>query len=150
LALRLLIAAVFLAACGSPADPSSEPVSPAQHATPLVRCEAVQARRLAGDPVTLVAAFESTALELAAWHESGLMPGGGHAGAGQSPLRSHPPDESIASCYFDGSFTYRGTLPHRGTPPVFERMLFLVDGTGDLLEELGGTKKLLPLVRPAA
>jgi hypothetical protein len=33
---------------------------------------------------------------------------------------------------------------------VFERMLFLVDGTGDLLEELGGTKKLLPLVRPAA
>jgi hypothetical protein len=100
--------------------------------------------------VQLVAAFESTALEVAAWHESGLIPGGGRAGVGQSPLRSHPPDESIASCYFDGSFTYRGHLPHGGAPPIFERMLFLIDASGNLFEEHGGTKKLFPLVRPAA
>lgn len=98
----------------------------------------------------LVVAFESTALEIAAWDESGLVPGGGRAGAGQSPLRSYPAAESIASCYFDGSFTYRGHLPAGGTPPVFERMLFLVDGAGQILQESGGTKKLYPLVRPAA
>jgi hypothetical protein len=118
--------------------------------TPQSRCEALQARRLAGDPVQLVAAFESTSLEIAAWQESGLVPGGGRAGAGQSPLRSYPPAQSIASCYFDGTFTFRGPLPQGATPPVFERMLFLVDGAGQIIQEAGGTKQLFPLVRPAA
>lgn len=143
---------VALAACGTAGDlgAGTGPVAPAQPITPQSRCEALQARRLSGDSLQLVAAFESTALEIAAWHESGLMPGGGHAGPGQSPLRSHAPDESIASCYFDGSFRYRGHVPYGATPPVFERMLFLVDSTGYLFEEHGGTKKLFPLVRPAA
>jgi hypothetical protein len=138
-----------LAGCRTAGDVGTGPLVSAQPATPQTRCEALQARRLAGDSVQLVAAFESTALEIAAWHEGGLMPGGGHAGAGQSPLRAHPPGESIASCYFDGAFTYRGHLPHRGTPPAFERMLFLVDSTGDVFEEHGGARVLFPLVRPA-
>jgi hypothetical protein len=100
--------------------------------------------------VTLVASFDSTALEVAAWQESGLVPGGGRAGAGQSPLRSYPPAASIASCYFDGTITFRGPLPPGASPPVFERMLILVDGTGGIIQETGGTKKLMPLVRPAA
>jgi hypothetical protein len=118
-------------------------------ATPQSRCEAVQAQRLAGDSVRLVAVFESTALEIAAWQESGLVPGGGRAGAGQSPLRSYA-GQSIASCYFDGTFTFRGPLPQGATPPAFERMLILVDGAGQIISESGGTKKLYPLVRPAA
>ena len=115
-----------------------------------MRCDALQARRLSGDHVQLMAVFESTALEIAAWQESGLIPGGGHAGAGQSPLRSYPPSESIVSCYFDGTFTYRGPLPEGAAPPVFERMLFLVDRAGQVIQESGGTKKLYPLVRPVA
>jgi len=144
----LALSVLFVPACGHAADPSAAPLT--QQATPQARCEAVQAQRLAGDQVTLVASFESTALEIAAWQESGRIPGGSHAGIGQSPLRSFPPGETIASCYFDGTFTFRWPLPQGATPPVFERMLFLVDGTGQIIQEAGGTKKLYPLVRPAA
>ena len=147
-AAALLIPAIALATCATAADRS--PVPLAQQAAPAVRCEALQAQRLSGDRVQLVAAFESTAFEIAAWQESGLIPRGGRAGAGQSPLRSYPPAESIASRYFDGTFTFRGPLPQGATPPVFERMLFLVDGAGQIIQESGGTKKLYPLVRPAA
>ncbi len=145
----LFLSAVALAGCGTAAD-QPEAAALAQQATPATRCEALQARRLSADHVQLVAAFESTALEIAAWQESGLIPGGSHAGAGQSPVRSYPPAERIASCYFDGTFTFRGPLPEGATPPVFERMLLLVDGAGQIIQESGGTKKLWPLVRPAA
>jgi len=98
----------------------------------------------------LVAVFESTALEIAAWQESGLILGGGHAGAGMSPLRSHPPGESIASCYFDGTITVTGPLPEGARPPVLERMLLILDSSGGFLQEVGGPRKTFPLVRPAA
>ena len=152
----------FAVACGSAPSGSAQstPIAQsgaqsvgivaAQHATPQARCEAVQSGPLAGDSVQLVAVFESTALEIAVWQESGRVPGGGRAGSGQSPLRSYPQNESIASCYFDGTFTFRWPLPQGATPPVFERMLILVDGAGQIISESGGTKSLYPLVRPAA
>jgi len=149
----LLVLAVTLFACGGAADWPSERVAIAQPATPMLpeRCEALRARALGSDPVQLVAVFESTAVEIANWQENGMFsPGGSHAGPGQSPLRSHPGDESIVSCYFDGTFTFRWAIPEGATPPVFERMLFLVDSSGHAIQEFGGTKKLLPLVRPAA
>ena len=145
----MLFVAVAVGACGSVSDGPLETAG-TQQLTPAARCEAALAGLRPSDHAQLVAVFESSALEIAAWQESGLIPGGGHAGAGQSPLRSHPPGESIASCYFDGTITVRGPLPEGATPPVFERMLLILDGSGGLLQELGGPKKLFPLVRPAA
>jgi hypothetical protein len=104
----------------------------------------------------LVAVFESTALEVAAWHESGLMPGHARAGKGMSPLRTHAPDESVASCYYDANFVFRGPrpAPMPGAPPApdetFERLLLVIDSAGNALESHGGSKEILPLVRPAA
>jgi hypothetical protein len=104
----------------------------------------------------LVAVFESTALEIAAWQESGLMPGHARAGQGLSPMRSHAISESVASCYFDGTFTWRGPMPapQPGTPSAapdtFERLLLIIDSTGNGIGSLGGSKAMLPLVRPAA
>lgn len=116
---------------------------------PAARCEALRNGRLAGDQVQLVAVYESTALEIALWQESGMGNSGSRAGPGMSPVRSRPAREIIVSCYFDGVFTYRGHLPAGGKPPVFERMQFLFDGAGNLFQERGGTRALLPLVRPA-
>ena len=82
--------------------------------------------------------------------ESGRIPGGGRAGTGQAPTRSLSPSESIASCYFDGTFTFRDPLPKGAPPPQFERMLFLVDSAGRVRAVMGGTRQLFPLVRPAA
>jgi hypothetical protein len=113
------------------------------------RCEAFRQSELAGDPVTLVAAYESTALEISEWLESGKIPGGGRAGAGKAPTRSLPLTLIIASCYFDGSFTFRGPLPRGAEPPHAERMLFLLDGAGSPIASIGGTRQLYPLVRPA-
>ena len=113
------------------------------------RCEALLGGRLAGDQVTLVAAYESTGTEIALWMESGLIPGGGRAGPDQVLTRSLPAGQTIASCYFDGVFTFRGPLPEGAVPPRLERMLFLVDPAGIVLAEMGGTRQLYPLVRPA-
>src|SRR5688500_12300392 len=123
--------------------PATTPVSPD------ARCEALRSGRLAGDHVQLAAVYESTALEIALWHESGMGNGGSRAGLGMSPARSRPAGDIFVSCYFDGVFTYRGHLPAGGRPPVFERMHFLVDGAGNLFQERGGSTALLPLVRPA-
>lgn len=117
--------------------------------SPTARCESLLNGRLAGDRVQLVAVYESSAMEIALWEESGMGTGGSRAGPGMSSLRSRPPGETIVSCFFDGVFTYRGHLPAGGNPPVFERMHFLVDGAGNLFHERGGTKAHLPLVRPA-
>jgi hypothetical protein len=106
--------------------------------------------------VVLVAAFESTAEEVALWEENGLTPGPGGGRAGPSPFRSYAPDESIASCYYDGTFVFRGPIPERlpgapsSSPPTFEGMLFLLDASGKIVGEHGGTKSRLPLVRPTA
>jgi hypothetical protein len=117
--------------------------------SPVARCEALLNGPLAGDQVQLVAVYESSALEIALWHESGMGSDGSRAGSGMSPMRSHPPGETIVSCYFDGVFTYRGHLPQGGKPPVFERMQFLFDGAGNPFQQRGGSKAHLPLVRPA-
>ena len=103
----------------------------------------------AGDAVTLVAAYESTGTEIALWMESGRIPGGGRAGPGQVLTRSLPVGQTIASCYFDGTFTFRGPLPKDAVPPRLERMLFLLDPAEMVLAEMGGTRQLYPLVRPA-
>jgi hypothetical protein len=47
--------------------------------------------------------------------------------------------------------TLRGMpIPSGAVPPVFERLLFLVDKDGLELQVSGGTKTLYPLVRPSA
>lgn len=116
----------------------------------LGQCERIQQTRLAGQPAELVAVFESTALEVAAWQESGLVPGGGRAGQGMSPLRSRQSTEVITSCYFDGTITLRMPVPQGGVPPVFERVLFVIDASGMELQVSGGTKSVVALIRPSA
>src|SRR3989440_5960324 len=84
-AVALMGPTLLLAGCGSVADlPAASPLPPPKA---QARCEAALAELRPSDHAQLVAVFESTALEIAAWQESGLIPGGGHAGAGMSPLR---------------------------------------------------------------
>jgi hypothetical protein len=137
----------WLASCGP--QPFSATAVATSAVSPHALCETLLGGRLAGDQVRLVAVYESTAHEIALWHETGMGTGGSHAGPGMSPMRSHPPGETVVSCYFDGVFTYRGHLPQGANPPVFERMQFLFDGAGNLFQERGGSKAHLPLVRPA-
>jgi hypothetical protein len=146
----LLVLVGVLTACGrSQAGTPTTVSSVGQPPSALSRCEAFRQSEFAGDSFTLVAAYESTALEISEWMESGKIPGGGRAGAGQAPTRSLPTTQVIASCYFDGSFTFRGPLPPGAEPPHAERMLFLLDGAGPAIASMGGTRQLYPLVRPA-
>ncbi len=153
-AVALAGSALVLAACGTVADQAQAPV--AQPLTPQARCEAALAQMPSSDRAVLVMVFESTALEVAAWNESGLMPGHNRAGNGMSPFRKHPIDESVASCYYDGAFVFRGPRPApmpgapSAPPEISERLLLIIDSAGDAIEGLGGSKEYLPLVRPGA
>ena len=140
----------LLTSCGQPrAETLTTIDSVAPPTSASSRCDALLRGRLAGDQVTLVAAYESTGTEIALWMESGRIPGGGRAGPGQVLTRSLPAGKTIASCYFDGTFTFRGPLPKGAVAPDLERMLFLIDPAGVVLAEMGGTRQLYPLVRPA-
>jgi len=154
-AVALIGPTLVLATCGSVADLPPD-IAAAQPPTPQARCDAALAQMPISDHPRLVAVFESTALEVAAWHESGLMPGHARAGKGMSPLRKHSPDESIASCYYDGTFVFRGPIPPpmpgapSASPRIFERLLLVIDSSGDAIESHGGSKESLPLIRTAA
>jgi hypothetical protein len=150
LAIVLFGTLALLTSCGRPEAETPTTIDPvALPRTVSSRCESLLLGRLAGDQVTLVAAYESTGTEIALWMESGRVPGGGRAGPGQVLTRSLPAGETIASCYFDGTFTFRGPVPKGAVPPRPERMLFLIDPAGVVLAEMGGTRQLYPLVRPA-
>src|SRR2546430_6019098 len=73
-AVALIGPTLVLATCGSVADLPPD-IAAAQPQTPEARCDAALAQMPISDHPRLVAVFESTALEVAAWHESGLMPG---------------------------------------------------------------------------
>jgi hypothetical protein len=95
-----------------------------------------------GDRATLVAAFSVTAPLMAAWQERWPEPGpsGPHVAAGTSAYRTHPADEVLSVCWFDGAFVHfglgAGPAGLTGTPstpqplPVYERMVAIVDPTG--------------------
>jgi hypothetical protein len=119
-------------------------------ATPS-RCDTARLHELPGATATLVASFQNTAAELAAWDESGGVSGGSHAGLGMSPARALPPTAAIFSCYFDGPITLTNSHPPQGgSPPTVARVLLIVDEAGSTREVRGGTKESLPLASLAA
>jgi len=101
-----------------------------------------------GSAARLVATFQITAADLAAWDEN---PAGSHAGPGMSPARSMSVSAAIFACYFDGPITLTNAHPPQGgSPPTVARVLVIVDESGGTLEVRGGTEQSLPLVRPSA
>jgi hypothetical protein len=115
------------------------------------RCDTALLRALPGETARLVASFENTAAELAAWDESGGPSGGSRAGPGMSPARALPPTAPIFTCYFDGPVTLTiAHPPQGGSPPTAARVLLVLDESGTILEVRGGTKESLPLVSLAA
>jgi hypothetical protein len=131
---------VALAACG---DLGSTTVGAA-----LSPCASAQRDAIYLRTARLVATFELTAAELAAWDESPAM--GSHAGPGMSPARSLDPAARLFACYFDGDITFSGPLPPGASPPIAERALLIVGAQGGVVETRGGTIVGLPLGRPTA
>jgi hypothetical protein len=109
-------------------------------------CESAQLHELRGGTARLVATFQITPADLAAWDENPPL-GGSRAGPGLSPARSMSPSAVIFACYFDGPVTLTNAHPPRGgSPPTVARVLVIVDEAGSTLEVRGGTKESLPLV----
>ena len=88
-------------------------------------------------PVTVAAAFDSSAKAIATWQETPTTPGGPHVVV--SPWRAHPPTEPVAVCYLDGAFgggesgaTGRACSPTtscNSTPaplPTWNRIVYLI------------------------
>ena len=85
----LLGAIAVLASCGqSKAETPKIVISVAEQPTVSLRCEFLLQSRLAGDQVTLVAAYESTATEISAWME--------RKDPGRRPRRCRPGTDAIA------------------------------------------------------
>jgi hypothetical protein len=87
------------------------------------------------NPITVAAAFDSTAAAVARWQETPEATAGPLVTAGphlvSSPWRDHPADEPVAVCYLDGDFGVpKGGPPGAGTSatpmPNWSRVVYLV------------------------
>lgn len=87
------------------------------------------------NPITVAAAFDSTAAAVALWQETPETTAGPHTAesphASNSAWRQHPMTEPVAVCYLDGDFgTPRGPPPGPGTTaaplPNWDRVVYLV------------------------
>ena len=100
-----------------------------------------------GPASNLVAAFVSTAGEIADWTENRSIPG---APSITSTWRSLPPTEVGYVCYFDGSFPVSRPPPPPGATgqPLPSRALIFVDATGSVRAPWKyADRSALPLVR---
>jgi hypothetical protein len=97
--------------------------------------EICAALRVSINPITVAAAFDSTAAAVARWQETPEPTAGPLVTAGphvvSSPWRDHPADEPVAVCYLDGDFgTPKGGPPGPGTSatsmPNWSRVVYLV------------------------
>jgi hypothetical protein len=144
----LVLACVVLGACGdlrgAAGGASSSPTTPS--------CAGALDRSVfAGSQATLIASYQLTAAEGAAWEESDGHPSG-HAGPGKAPLRDYPPNAPIALCYFEGTLRFNGSVPYGAAmpSPTQGRALLVVGPDGRVPEQIGGTPTSLPAVRPTA
>lgn len=85
--------------------------------------------RVSSSPITVAAAFDSTAAAIAKWEETPETPGGPHVVG--SEWRRHPADEPVALCYLDGDFgPPRMPPPGPGASPTalpnYDRAVYLV------------------------
>jgi hypothetical protein len=146
--LFVLVVCLVLGACGDlsagAGGASSSPSGPS--------CAGALDRSVfGGSKATVVASYELTAAEGAAWEESDGHPGG-HAGQGMAPLRAYPPNALVTLCYFDGELLFNGSLPYGAAKPspTQGRALLVVGPDGRVPEQIGGTPSTLPAVRPTS
>jgi hypothetical protein len=100
-------------------------------------------------PITVAAAFDSTAAAIATWLETPTTPDGPHEV--NSEWRQHPPAEPVAVCYLDGDFgpAKHPSLPSGATePPDWSRVVYLVGVDRHPIGVVFGWTDRIPIVDP--
>ncbi len=134
-----VIALVGLEVRATRGDPFAGTAAPAVDAA--ARAECVKSSYAIGR--TLVAAFRSTAAEVASWQENRRP--GGSAGP-TSHWRSVPGTQIVDACYFEGSFSKGPPPPVSGTAaPSFNRIVVLVSQGADELAAAGYQDQIEPV-----
>jgi len=107
------------------------------------------ALRVSSNPITVAAAFDSTASAIARWLETPQPSGGPHEG--KSEWRQHPAVEPVAVCYLDGDFgpAKHPPLPSGATePPNWSRVVYFVDVDRRAIGRVFGWKDRIQIVDP--
>jgi hypothetical protein len=107
--------------------------------------------RAYGADARVTSAHPITAAQLVAWDERvRKLPGSPKIN--NSGWRSYPPNEQLAFCYYDGTFT---NLDQRGAPPgrsatqaPFDRIIVVVDSTGKATIYAAGPSNSLRIEDP--
>lgn len=127
--------------------------SAAERATPSTACETdgLATARVYGRDARLIAAFDASAPQIVAWQET-LDESGGRM---VSPYRGHASTERVLVCYYDGTFTGIAKAPGPAGPglpqqaaPIFERIILLIDKSGEPQLRAAGLRGGLPLRDP--
>lgn len=107
------------------------------------------ALRVSSNPITVAAAFDSTASAIARWLETPQPPDGPHEV--NSEWRQHPAVEPVAVCYLDGDFgpAKHPPLPSGATePPNWSRVVYFVDVDRRPIGRVFGWKDRIQIVDP--
>jgi hypothetical protein len=101
------------------------------------------------NPITVAAAFDSTAGAIARWLETPQAPDGPHEV--NSEWRQHPAAEPVAVCYLDGDFgpAKHPPLPSGATePPDWSRVVYFVDVDRRAIPRVFGWTDHISIVDP--
>ena len=107
------------------------------------------ALRVSSNPITVAAAFDSTASAIARWLETPQPPDGPHEV--NSEWRQHPAAEPVAVCYLDGDFgpAKHPPLPSGATEmPNWTRVVYLVGVDRHPIGRVFGWKDRIQIVDP--
>jgi hypothetical protein len=144
--LALLAALAACASCGRSGHTSAPSVTTSR---PLAGSQAADAacngpgRQAVGSGAVLRAAFQSTALAIARWQQTGST----NPGTGPRPPRREPPfpavngtDQTAFVCYFDGEFPASAPPPGPGqtVPPEYNRARVFIDSSGTAVVDAYG------------
>ena len=107
------------------------------------------ALRVSINPITVAAAFDSTASAIVRWLETPQTPDGPHEV--NSEWRQHPAAEPVAVCYLDGDFgpAKHPPLPSGATePPNWSRVVYFVDVDRRAIGRVFGWTDRIQIVDP--
>jgi len=139
--LMACIGLLFIACGGNPAGSSG--------LAPVPGCDGpgLSLARGYGADARLIAGYDLTAAQLVAWHE---RPAADRPRVSDSPWRRYPPNEHVAFCYYDGTFTNLEKRPLGASAAAspYERILVIVDPEGEAHLFSGGRPNNTPLEDP--
>jgi hypothetical protein len=147
---RLCVASIAVGvSCSTASAATGSAAEPVQS---TCQTTGTQAAAAYGATPALIAAFQVTAAQMAAWQERPATDGG--PTITRSPWRTRPASQTVFVCYFDGAFTGFGKWAAPGpgekaVNPNYDRLVIVIEGAGKTWPLIAGYRARLPVQDPA-